>query len=238
MSAQKEVPPASFELMKDFIKWWGYHTTHIILSADFTALNTAAEKISKGAFLDSLSTGDYIPYAVSGEEMNINYQLVHLTAEADKDIRTTMLNIGKNSNQHFKMEGLKMPAFEWTDLNGQKITNSSIAGKILVIKCWFVHCVPCVAEIPALNKLVKSYMNRKNIQFVSLAIDSKEKINQFLSAIPFQYAVVPDQEAFMTQKLSVGSYPTHLIIGRDGCIFKVVNSAVEMKGYLNDIVSK
>ena len=50
MSAQKEVPPASFELMKDFIKWWGYHTTHIILSADFTALNTAAEKISKGAF--------------------------------------------------------------------------------------------------------------------------------------------------------------------------------------------
>ena len=226
MSAQKEVPPASFELMKDFIKWWGYHTTHIILSADFTALNTAAEKISKGAFLDSLSTGDYIPYAVSGEDMNINYQLVHLTAEADKDIRTTMLNIGKNSNQHFKMEGLKMPAFEWTDLNGQKITNSSIAGKILVIKCWFVHCVPCVAEIPALNK------------FVSLAIDSKEKINQFLSAIPFQYAVVPDQEAFMTQKLSVGSYPTHLIIGRDGCIFKVVNSAVEMKGYLNDIVSK
>ena len=73
-----------------------------------------------------------------------------------------------------------------------------------------------------------NYRNRKDIVFISLALDSKEKLNQFLSYKKFSYPVVADQEKFIRKELNVSMYPTHLIIDRNGVIQKVVNRADEM----------
>ena len=79
-----------------------------------------------------------------------------------------------------------------------------------------------------------NYRNRKDVVFISLATDSKEKLNQFLAQKKFNYAVVADQTKFITKELNVSSYPTHLIIDSNGIIRKVVNKADEMILALND----
>jgi len=67
--------------------------------------------------------------------------------------------------------------------------------------CWTgtSNCSSCViggtscvsgVTLPALNKLVTQYVNRKDIVFVSLAFDKKEALKEFLSKTTFKYAVL------------------------------------------------
>ena len=44
----------------------------------------------------------------------------------------------------------------------------------------------------------------------------------------FNYAVVADQQKFITKELNESMYPTHILIDTNGIIRKVVNSADEM----------
>jgi peroxiredoxin len=84
---------------------------------------------------------------------------------------------------------------------------------------------------------VEKYKNRSDIVFVSLAFDSKEKLEPFLLKKTFSYAVVPDQKQFTFYDLDVKSYPTHFIIDKNGIIRKVVTSADEMIDALeNDVL--
>lgn len=134
--------------------------------------------------------------------------------------------------EHLEMEGKELPAYNFTDLNGKTYNESNTKGKIIILKCWFIHCVACVKEFPELNKLVDEYKNRSDIQFVSLATDSKEKLTLFLKTKEFKYAVVPEQEKFMSEQLHITSYPTHILIGKDGKIVKVVNSIDELTPFI------
>jgi cytochrome oxidase Cu insertion factor (SCO1/SenC/PrrC family) len=65
-----------------------------------------------------------------------------------------------NEIQNLKKEG-KFPDFSFKDLNGNLITNESMKGKIVVIKCWYIHCAACIKEFPEVNNLVRKYKDRK-----------------------------------------------------------------------------
>jgi peroxiredoxin len=39
-----------------------------------------------------------------------------------------------------------IPDFSFKDLNGNLITNEKYEGKIVVIKCWYIHCAACIKE--------------------------------------------------------------------------------------------
>jgi hypothetical protein len=52
---------------------------------------------------------------------------------------------------HFKMEGTPIPGFNFTDLNDKVYNQSTTRGKIVILKCWFIHCVACLKEFPELN---------------------------------------------------------------------------------------
>jgi peroxiredoxin len=132
------------------------------------------------------------------------------------------------------MEDKNFPKFDFKDLNGIEYNNENTKDKIVILKCWFIACKACVAEFPELNELVLKYPNRNDIVFVSLALDSKEKLNQFLSQKVFNYATVADQKQFINNELGTNSYPTHLIVDRSGKIYKVVNRAGEMISALKD----
>jgi cytochrome oxidase Cu insertion factor (SCO1/SenC/PrrC family) len=94
------------------------------------------------------------------------------------------------------MEGTKMSEFNFIDLNGKNYDKSSTKGKIVVLKCWFIHCVACVKEFPELNKLVDENKNRNDILFISLAMDSKQDLIKFLKTKEFKYNVIPEMKSY------------------------------------------
>jgi peroxiredoxin len=131
------------------------------------------------------------------------------------------------------MEGKELPNYQFEDIAGHKYNNVNTRGKIIVLKCWFIHCVACVKEFPELNKLVDNYKNRKDILFVSLAFDNKKDLKSFLKMHRFNYDVVPNQQTFMMDRLSINTFPTHIIIGKDGKIRKAVDNYKDLLPALN-----
>lgn len=216
-------------LVKDQTTWWHYHTfKKIALSSDFIATDDEAKPISKDAFLSKLTTGAYIPIKLNSNDSLERYQLYKLDETADKGISKTIQSISTNVYNSFKMEGKAFPTFRFKDLNGNEYTNENMKGKILVIKCWFIGCKPCVTEIPELNELVTKYQNRKDVVFVSLALDKPEQLNAFLLKKPFSYAVVANQSQFIGEVLGISAYPTHIVVDKEGTIRKVVTNANQM----------
>jgi hypothetical protein len=85
-----------------------------------------------------------------------------------------------------------------------------------------------VQEMPDLNLLVKEYRKRKDIIFISLATDTNQELESFLTKKTFSYAIVPTQKSYISEILEISSYPTHIVIDKKGLISKVVGNYKEL----------
>ena len=216
------------QLEKDYMKWLTYQYENIHLSSKFVAFDNSSKEISKGAFLKSLTTGDYIPVELTSKDSTTYYQLFKLDNTADKQISSSIKIYASQANTNFEMEGKPFPPFSFKDVNGVEYNNENTKGKTIVFKCWFIACKACVAEFPELNEFVKKYQNRNDVFFISLAIDSKENLLKFLATKTFSYAVIPEQRELMIKVLNITSFPTHLIVNKNGIIQSVANNAEEL----------
>ncbi len=230
----KPLVPAD-SLANNLMTWMRYEYDHLELWRDFQPLDSAQQPMKKNDFLAALKTGRYLPLRLASDSQQV-YQL-HAT-EMVPDVRSTVIQTAEREDAYFQREGGLIAPYQFTDLNGKIYSNQTEKGRILVIKCWFVNCVPCVAEMPELNKLVASYSSRKDIDFVSLALDTREKLDSFLQTHPFSYAVVPGQENYITNGLGVTEFPTHILVNRKGKVVKIVNSSSDLEKLLEEYLPR
>lgn len=223
----KPIIPAA-DLVKDFMTFWDYYSRNVKLNQDFAAFNTKGEAITKQTFLKQLNTGLYFPLRVYTKSVDFGYQLHKIPAKADSAISSYMKQFSTQQLIYYSMQGKEIPAFNFTTVDGQSYTNANTKGKIILFKCWFIRCVPCVQEMPALNNLVEKYKDRKDILFISLAIDDKKALKQFLNKTRFDYETVPDQGTYMSNKLNVSAYPTHFLIDKTGKLVRVLENDIEV----------
>ncbi len=151
-----------------------------------------------------------------------------LDKETNQEVRNVVKQYASYDLRNYKYEGLKMPNFNFTDINGYIYNEETTRDKIVVIKCWFLGCQACREEIPFLNTVTKQYHNRKDILFISLIFDSKTDIEAFLKKNKFTYAPISNQEDYLEKTMKFVEYPTHIIVNKQGLITKVVNSADEL----------
>lgn len=215
-------------LQADQAKWWRYHKTNIDLSADFLPLGEEGDTISEKAFFEALLTGDFITLKLKTNDAEDKYQLFRLREGADEDISYTIMADTYPEYKHFMMEGKAFPDFNLTDLQGNTYSKEALEGKTLAVKTWFLRCKPCIEEMPQLNALVEEYSDRDDVVFLSLSLDSREELENFLTTREFKYPVIPNQKAFIEDTLGFSIYPTHIIVDPTGEIRKVVNTAPEM----------
>jgi peroxiredoxin len=219
-------------LTKDHMTWYTYTYYTIHLSQDFIGLDTDSVPIDKLTFLKKFQLGKQIPIKVRMLEGKPVYKLYNLNT-SDESIKSTIEGMAATEIAHFKMEGTEMPDFNFTDINGNRYNKASTKGKLMVVKCWFIHCVACVKEFPDLNRLVDENKDSPDLLFVSLAMDSKQELQKFLKTKEFKYAVVPDAKSYMVDELGIAGFPTHLLINGEGKIIKVVSRIEDLIPFLN-----
>lgn len=224
-------------LTKDFLTWYNYTYYNIHLSQDFIGLDIDSVKINKETFLNKLLTGHVVAFKIKILQGEPVYKLYKFNSN-DESIKATIKQMASTEMVHFKMEGTEIPEFRFIDLNGKTYDKSSTKGKIIVLKCWFIHCTACIKEFPELNKLVDENKNRNDLLFISLALDSKQNLINFLKTKEFKYAVIPEMNNYITDKLNVTEYPTHLLIDKNGKIIKVVNRIDDLVPFLDRILSR
>ncbi len=99
---------------------------------------------------------------------------------------------------------------------------------------WFIHCKPCVAEMPGFNDIVKSYSG-KPVNFLAISNNSPEDITEFLQEHPFHFShVASGEQIYRGNFHEKWGYPMTLIIDDHMKIFSVFDH--RMEGQENKIV--
>ena len=220
---------ATAYLLSSFKNFWNYWNEYVKLSRDFTAFDESENTISKDIFLKKLSTGGYLPLRLQSNDSLNYYKLCKIDERLNKDMSDAIKTCVNIRIQNNNMVNKPLPGFKFIDLNGRLYNGETCKGKIVVLNFWFIHCKSCVAEMPALNKLVNLYKNRNDIFFVGLAADSSDKLKTFLEKTVFNYAIVPDMQNYLTDTLKIHSYPTQVIINKKGMVVKVPEDYKELE---------
>lgn len=219
---------APANILKSVNSFFAYSGENMRLAEDFTAYNSSLKVISKGAFLKALTSGNYFPLRLTSTDNKLYFKLYRFDASTKNEIREATKGWSVVYYEHYKLLGTKFPEFNFVDLKGNRYTSASTKGKIIVLKTWFIACSTCAAQVPDLNALVGKYKNRKDILFLSLASDSKKELEKFLKSKAFYYAVIPNQDKFITNSLNINAFPTHFIINKNGVIVNVVDTPNEV----------
>jgi peroxiredoxin len=216
------------DILKNMDSFLSYVSSNLKLSANYTAYDVNSKVISKAAFLKARTSGNYLPLRLSSSDSKMYFRLYKFKGTVSRDMRGAIQGWSVVFYDHYQREGKKFPAFNFVDLKGNRYSSESTKGKIVVLNCWFIGCQACEEEMPELNELVSQYKNRKDVVFISLALDSKKKLEPFLKRKPFNYAIVANQNQFISKTLNINAFPTQFIINKQGTIVSVVDTPNEI----------
>lgn len=227
-------PPS---ILENQVRFLYYKRDYLKLSTRFTAYDASGAVISKEMFYKTFAGGGYLPLRLKTGDSSNAYTLYHIPDSISNDVRTLVSRTGKGFYEDYKREGTPFPFVGFTDINGRVYDSLNTRGKILVLKFWFIHCVPCVQEMPELNVLVEKYQDRKDVLFLSFAFDPREKLVDFMQKTRFKYAVLPVSEQFINNDAGVGGYPTHMVLDRAGIIYKILPDKTELEDVIAELLA-
>jgi thiol-disulfide isomerase/thioredoxin len=112
--------------------------------------------------------------------------------------------------------------------DGKKLTLADFRGRALILNLWATWCVPCRAEMPALDRL-QAKAGGADFEVVAVNVDTArlERAPAFLDEIgvkTLRRYSDPSADAFEALRLSGKALglPTSLLIDREGCEIGVV----------------
>lgn len=127
--------------------------------------------------------------------------------------------------------GKELPDINLVARSGKVYTNESLKGKIVIFNFWSVSCVPCLMEIPVLNRLHQAYKGNPDVIFISILYDNEENLVKFTECGSTKrriaYEVVPDSRQLMKSNFKlVKAYPTNIFVDREGKVFMITSGGV------------
>jgi len=96
-------------------------------------------------------------------------------------------------------------------------------GKLLVVNFWATWCAPCREEMPGFSRLQEKYA-AKGVQFVGIAFDTADKVQQFSVETPVSYPLLIGSSGLLPITAGLGNLagglPFTVVIGRDGSLLQ------------------
>jgi len=112
-----------------------------------------------------------------------------------------------------------IPDFGYPDLDGLERRSSEWSGKVLVLNFWASWCPPCREETPLFVELQERY-REAGVQFVGIAIDDREPIQDFSNTYGVNYPVLLGDISAVGLSKRLGNrfegLPFTVIAGPDG----------------------
>jgi peroxiredoxin len=98
-----------------------------------------------------------------------------------------------------------MPKINEVTLKGDTINNKKLMGKVVVINFWSVELSSYNFEIRRLDSMVQ-YFQDKNVVFIAIAHESKEKVITYLKDNSFKYNMIVEGDK-VSESFAIKSLP-------------------------------
>lgn len=137
--------------------------------------------------------------------------------EQKKTMKAMMAQFEAEEAKLQEAVGTPAKPFDLIDYEGKQITSDELKGKVTVVNFWFKECKPCIQEMPELNKLVETYKDNSDVQFIGFSTTIKNHLPSFFEKHNFDYRIVPDSQPYAMEN-GVTGYPTNMVIDQEGNI--------------------
>jgi thiol-disulfide isomerase/thioredoxin/uncharacterized membrane protein len=113
--------------------------------------------------------------------------------------------------------GTPAPTQAFTRENGSKATLADFRGKPVLVNLWATWCAPCVAEMPALDRLAKAKAGEMTVVGISQDLQGWEKVKPFLAKAKLQHmTILLDDEGALATTLGAPGLPFTVLYDADG----------------------
>lgn len=120
--------------------------------------------------------------------------------------------------ERLREESRPAPAVQFTDAEGKAHSFTDFAGQGLVVNLWATWCPPCVAEMPALDRL-SVMLAPEGVKVLALSSDrgGKTVVEAFYQRLNLRHLDIwLDPRGAAARGIGARGLPTTLIIDRDG----------------------
>ncbi|MBI9043801.1 MAG: redoxin domain-containing protein [Anaerolineaceae bacterium] len=114
--------------------------------------------------------------------------------------------------------GESMSDFTLIDVEGNQVSLRYFEGRPVLINAWATWCPPCRAEMPDLNAYYQAHQEEGFMILAVNAGESQKEVTQFTEHVDLDFPVLMDPGNGLLNELRVFSFPTSILVGRDGLV--------------------
>ena len=108
------------------------------------------------------------------------------------------------------------PRFNARTTEGEKFSNDSIKGKIVLLEFWTTWCKFCVDEAPFVDKLGHELADKGLVVLAINVGESKKTVKKYLDLHPRNSKIVLMEDTNLAAMYQATVYPIYVVIDRDG----------------------
>jgi peroxiredoxin len=113
--------------------------------------------------------------------------------------------------------GMLAPDFTLPDLQGRPVRLSDYRGKAVFIDFWATWCLPCVFQVPELNKLAAAHGADGDVAVIGVSVDvgGPAVVAPWAEEHDVRYTIVFGDEE-LAAEFGVFGFPTMVLVGPEG----------------------
>jgi thiol-disulfide isomerase/thioredoxin len=128
------------------------------------------------------------------------------------------------------------PGFHAKSMDGEKFSNDSLKGKVVLIQFWATWCKYCRGEQPVVDELTQQFADRGLVVLAVNFMEPKKTVKKYLEQMPRACKIVLTEDTNLAALYPSRSFPLYVLIDRDGNVAgtqKGAGGAVMLKRLLS-----
>lgn len=114
--------------------------------------------------------------------------------------------------------GNDAPSIDIPGIEGQKVTLAELEGKVVLVNFWATWCTPCVAELPALQRVYDKLKDRGFVVFAVGIDDAVDSFKEFRDEYKLNFPIGMDKEGSVKSRYKLAGVPESFLVDRKGKI--------------------
>jgi thiol-disulfide isomerase/thioredoxin len=110
------------------------------------------------------------------------------------------------------------PRFHARTLQGERFSNESVKGKVVLFQFWTTWCPYCKSEESLVNDITKEFSDKGLIVLAVDVAESKKKVLEYLKEHPRKCRIVLTGDTNLAAMYAANSYPIYVVVDREGKI--------------------
>jgi thiol-disulfide isomerase/thioredoxin len=110
------------------------------------------------------------------------------------------------------------PVFHAKSMDGEKFSNASLKGKVVLLQFWATWCKYCRADQTEVDEITREFAGRGLVVLAVSVNESKKTVKKYLEQSPRAPKIILTEDTNLAAFFEAKSYPLYVLLDRDGMI--------------------